>query len=306
LNSIACIGGLVWDETIVPSGEMIQGTSNPVTSSTSLGGVAHNIAAGLAGLEVNVSLFSIVGLDPVGDELLNRLSAGSIDASRVARSNAASTARYTAVLDPQGELIYGLADMEIFSELDVAWCDLNEESLAKYRVWVLDANLPPPTLSRLLLGMRGVATILVDPVSVAKADRLKGLLGGIDVLFPDRQEAAALGDLPTESTRQVEAAAARLLELGSKRVVVSLGGAGVCVADESGIEHKSALPVEGLCDVTGAGDALVAGYVYGLLDEGDSDPVDFGLAAASLVLESSGASVKNLSPKRLVERLRRI
>ena len=118
LNSIACIGGLVWDETMRPVESMIQGTSNPVTSSSSLGGVAHNVAAGLAGLGVRVSLFSIVGRDPPGDELMTRLSATSIDGSGVTRSEGSSTARYTAILDPQGELLYGLADMEIFSELN--------------------------------------------------------------------------------------------------------------------------------------------------------------------------------------------
>lgn len=304
-NSIACIGGLVWDETMRPLGSMIQGTSNPVTSSGSCGGVAHNVAVGLAGLGVQVSLFSIVGRDRQGDEIVDRLHATSIDGSGVTRSDHGSTARYIAVLDPHGELVYGLADMQIFLEMGEDWCDACEETLAGHPIWVVDSNLPATALRRLLLDNRGRAVILLDPVSVAKSARLTGLLGGVDVLFPDRQEVAALSGLPTDSIDQAGLAAMHLLELGTKRVVVSLGEEGVCVVGERGAEHRPAIEVQAVGDVTGAGDALLAGYVYGLLKQSETDPIDYGLAAASLIVESSGASDGTLTPERLTERLRR-
>jgi pseudouridine kinase len=261
------------------------------------------VAAGLTNLGIGVELFSIVGDDPTGDQLMTSLASSSIGASGVQRSDSSPTARYTAVLDQNGDLEFGLADMKIFSELGDRWCDAHLHSMASHRVCLVDANLPAATLRRLIKGMNSRAMMLVDPVSAAKASRLNGTLEAIDVVFPDRQEAAVLSGLPTGSSKQVETAARRLLELGAKRIVVSLGQEGVCVADSGGVEHRPAFPCKAIGDVTGAGDGLLAGYVYGLLEEGAKDPVDYGLAAASLVLESEGASVRELTPQRLAERL---
>ena len=58
-----------------------------------------------------------------------------------------------------------------------------------------------------------------------------------------------------------------------------------------------------MCDVVGAGDALVAGYVYGMLLGGEIEPALFGLAAASLTVETDQTVAAQLSPGLLRQRI---
>src|SRR3546814_7493230 len=94
-----------------------------------------------------------------------------------------------------------------------------------------DCNLPAETLGW-LAGQRLDSTRLaVNGVSPAKAARLRPYLGACDLLFVNRQEAAALlegeaaGDAP-------EALVAALRRAGVAEVVMTLGAAGICVANE--------------------------------------------------------------------------
>jgi sugar/nucleoside kinase (ribokinase family) len=79
----------------------------------------------------------------------------------------------------------------------------------------------------------------------------------------------------------------------------------VVTADEGGVAHHDAIAPDRVVDVTGAGDALVAGVVLGELSGGRIPPLRWGLAAASLAVEGRGAAPPDLDPGRLVERLAR-
>lgn len=300
---IACIGGMTVDRQVRPVGRLRGGTSNPVRSISTAGGAARNVAETLARLGCDVTLFSRVGEDDAGSELLRAVARVGIDASGVDRSPTHPTASYTAVLDERGELSIGLADTAIFDELEPGWSDRIAARLVDHRLWVLDANLPADVLGRLLEEERSGRTVAADPVSVDKAKRLEGVLGRIDLLFPDRAEAAALSGTPTHSPDGVAAAAARLREAGVGTVVVSLGADGLWIDDGGRQEHVPALPVRSIGNVSGAGDALIAGYLWAVLAGEGTDPVAGGLAAASLALESDRTVTEGLTAERLRGRL---
>ena len=301
-SPIACVGGASLDRRARLSGPLRPGTSNPVVSTPRDGGVARNVAEGLAHLGCDVVLFSMVGADEPGASLVAGLERAGVDTSGVGRSARCPTAAYTAVLGPGGRLEFGLADMEIFDELDEEWAETIAGRLSKCPIWFVDANLPDVTLDRLLGARSAGQTVLADPVSVSKSERLRGVLSAIDVLFPDRWEAEAISRIPVAGTAQVAAAAERILELGVGSVVVTLGPEGVFVADGSRSEALPPIVPHGpLRDVTGAGDALIGGYIYALL-AGHGEPIRLGLAAASLVLEKGGSLAEGLSVDRLRER----
>ncbi|MDX1503457.1 MAG: carbohydrate kinase family protein [Thermoanaerobaculia bacterium] len=299
---IFCFGGAVVDRSLRPLHELRRGTSNPVVTAAAPGGVARNVAEGLARLGVPVSLCSIVGEDADGDRLVHGLAAAGVDVERVQRSPHAPTAGYWAVLDPRGELYLGLADMEIFEGLDDAWAEAAMADAEAAKIWVVDANLDPVGLGRLLRTRRQGTTVAADPVSEAKAGRLRPFLDRIDVLFPDRGELAELADLPAEDDGQVAAAADRLRRLGVGAVVVSLGERGVYVDDGERRQCFAALPPARVRDVTGAGDALLAGWVWALAAAPGVDPVRAALAAASLAVESARTVPAELTPERLLRR----
>ena len=66
------------------------------------------------------------------------------------------TASYTAILEPNGELVLGLADMAIYDEITPALLEPALPRLLEYELWFVDANLPAETL-------RWIAGVSVSP-----------------------------------------------------------------------------------------------------------------------------------------------
>ena len=90
--------------------------------------------------------------------------------------------------------------------------------------------------------------------------------------------------------------------MGAALAVVTLGQDGVCVADGIGSNLRAAPAASRVVDVTGAGDALVAGYLAAI-SRGENDPIGWGLAAASLAVETLETVPSDLSVDRLTDRL---
>jgi len=303
-KTIACIGGVVLDRRARVDGGARPGTSNPVSVTTSTGGVAANIARNLARLGCRVSLFSILGADDSGATALHELENSGVNASAILRSCSHPTASYTAVLEPNGELFIGLADMDIFEELDSPWADHIAPALAQCPVWILDTNLPAKTIARLLLTHKGNSTVLADPISIVKSERIRSSLAQVDVLFPNRKEAAALSGFDANTPGDVAKAATEIRKRGVGTVVVTLGNDGIYLDAGCGGKFLPVIPAKKVLDVTGAGDALVAGFAYGMLAGGNHEPALYGLAAASLTVETEKSIAEDLRPERLLERMK--
>ena len=141
-RSIACIGGAHIDRHGVLAGPLVLGTSNPGRVSSDFGGVARNVAENLARLGVPTSILSRVGDDESGRGVLAHLGQLGIDTSQVTISAASPTASYTAVLQSDGELVLGLADMQIYDEITPALIEPVLPRLRAYDFWFADANLP--------------------------------------------------------------------------------------------------------------------------------------------------------------------
>lgn len=256
------------------------GTSNPVIASERAGGVGHNMAVALAGLGAAVTLASRVGADAAGDALVAALAAAGVATHAVSRSAERPTARYWAVLEPSGELALGLADMAVMDELEPA--TLGPAVGAPADAWLLDCNLPATCIAHLLQSPKRPPLVAIDTVSTAKVPRIGRRLAGIDLLCTNAAEAAALvGD------GSPEALAERLLAMGARRLVIGLGADGLIVADAEGSQRLGALPIDPR-DVTGAGDALAAAALHGLL-------AGLGLVAAARIgrLAAAAAIAKN-------------
>ena len=132
--------------------------------------------------------------------------------------------------------------------------------------------------------------------------RLPADLLGIDLLFINENEARAL--LARAAPIAPADLAGELRKRGAASVVLTQGARGLVVADETGTTAYPALATAPR-DVTGAGDALVAGTLFRLLSgEPLRDAVQTGLLLAHLTLESGSSVRPDLSPKLLESRAR--
>ena len=256
---IACIGAAHFDvkaKLLVPFKAK---SSHPVTSFFSTGGVIRNVAENLARLSLNVQLVSRVGADARGSDLLQAMRELGIDVSCTSQSSTQPTATYTAVLDSQGELIIGLADMEIYDEVNPSLLGGIDKE-APY--WFVDSSFSVETLRWICLNRPKKTKLWAMAISPTKVVRWKSLLSHLDLLFLNRYELERLVDVKGDD---LHSAAALLVENGPQAVIVTEGEKGAFVCRRGGhLFSLEAHPVH-VVDVTGAGDALAAGTLFGVI-----------------------------------------
>ncbi len=175
---------------------------------------------------------------------------------------------------------------------------------------VVDANLQPDALDRVLelAGEADVAVCAV-PISVVLAPRLRDRLSYLAVVTANGDEAATLLRMAGPVSEIVDgiAAASGLVGAGVGLGVVTLGPEGVCFATREGASEHLPAAEASVRDATGAGDALTAGLVYGLVTGMSvEEAVRAGIACATLSLEETGPVASDLSPERLRRAMRGI
>ena len=305
-SGVVVIGGANVDGKSRLHAPPVFGTSNPGTTTASFGGVARNVAENLARLGVAAHLISAVGEDEFGTRLLDHAHACGIDTTPVIRT-AGPTGSYTAILDSGGELILAVASMGIMDALTPDVVGERRTLLERARAVVVDCNVPGDTLAFVAEVAREAGVpCLVEPVSVPKAARLRALLDiGIPVhtVTPNLAELAALTSHDVRGDEGLEAAIDELHGRGVGAVWVRLGPEGSMLSDGHGLRRHPALPAA-VRDVTGAGDAMLAGYVYALLQEHDShSAARRGHALAALTVESDFTVLPSLTPALLEARV---
>ena len=262
------VGGAAWDVKARSLAPTRLHTSNPAVVTRTPGGVGRNIAEGVARLGGRVQLVAAVGADEAGRELLARTAEAGVYLDGVVDSPH-PTGSYLAALDAGGELLIGLSDFAATDALDVTGVSRAQELVARADLVVVDANIPAAVADWVL----GVAAangtrVVLEPVSVAKAGRAALLLRPERPVFavtPNVDELAALVGRPVDDTDAgIVAAATTLQARGVTHVWVSRGAAGSMLVSPDRVVRLEAMAAR-VTDVTGAGDALTAGFVYGLL-----------------------------------------
>ena len=292
ISRVLCIGGAAVDRKYRALDAIRPGTSNPVISERSFGGVARNVAENIARLGVSVSLASMLGKDENGRALLDDLERLGIGTQFMAASDAHATAEYVAVLQPDGELAFGLANMAIFDDLTPALLSRINLDAQPGRLFA-DCNLPSETLHTLIdIARRQSLTLAIDAVSTPKVARLPRDLTGVGVLFLNLDEARTYLGQTEASPDEV---ATRLLACGAGHVVLTLGENGLVAADRSGVHRIGSVNAK-IVDATGAGDALIAATLVALLNGHSlTEATRLGTAAAALTVESTASVRSDLS-----------
>jgi pseudouridine kinase len=253
---VVVVGGANLDVKARSTAAAVAGTSNPGTVVRTPGGVGRNVAENLARLGSRVALVTAVGDDVDGEWLLGETAEAGVDITRAVRTHR-STGTYVAVLGADGELVVAVADMAAVDGLGPE--HLDPELVAAADLLVLDGNLAVATAAAALdLAAEHGTRVVLEPVSVAKAQRLSPLLGPerpVLAITPNTDELAVLGDARSLHQRGVEVVWERRGALGS-----NLSGPSVLVE----LDAEPLDPSE-VVDVTGAGDAMLAAFCHALL-----------------------------------------
>lgn len=292
---ICVIGGANMDITAASAGPFVAGDSNPGTVRTAPGGVGRNIAHNLSLLGNQTSLVTVFGNDGFGKMLRAHCRSVGIDLSLSQTVSGARNACFVSVGGPDGELLGGVADMAVTGLMTPEWLEERMDSINQFDAVVADTNLPADTLSALVACCE--PPLYIDAVSSAKASRLRQALltrglhsERIFALKCNRLEAESLGLWGPDA--RDGAYASRV-----QRLYISLGSGGVLVREDDISEQLPSLPVTGIVNTTGAGDAMFAGIVHAGPDATALDAARFGLECARCSMlshEAVNEDIKNL------------
>lgn len=306
-SAVVVVGGMNMDITAVASQAAQPGDSTPGTVTTAPGGVGRNIAGNLARLGMAVELVSAVGDDLHGQQLLDACIRVGVGVKGVQVLAGHATATYLSIHSADGQLLHAVNDMAVLEQLGPQGLLGSSAMFEAAQLCLVDANLNPAALAAVFQQCPG-KMVLADAVSAAKCTRLLPHLRSLHLLKVNRLEACALLSWPThklQTQADAHAAAQALVAAGVQHVVLSLGRAGAvwCSPGQSaGFCPALAVPIK---STTGAGDALMAGLVWGLAQDWPLErALAWGMACAALTLQDTAANNPDLSVQAVEELLR--
>jgi pseudouridine kinase len=300
MAGVIVIGGANVDVKGRTGEAFVGGTSNIGEVEVTAGGVARNIAENLARLGVEAALMAHVGDDANGRMVVEACRAAGVETGLIETCDA-PTGVYLAILDAHGEMVAAVNDMRAADAMTVAHLETKADQLAAAAMLVADCNMPVASLAWLcgFAADKGVR-LVIEPISNAKARKLLAFArkSPVFAVTPNLQQ---LGELT--GIAETGAAIQRLHGLGFANVVVHCGRDGALVSDgRAPLVAVPACQASDIADVTGAGDAAVAGLVCGLAEgRALAEAARMGQAAAALKLRSRKSVSDAVSRARVLE-----
>lgn len=286
---VVVVGDVAVDVVARLEGELAIGSDAPAAIAQRAGGAGANTARWLARAGAAVTLVGRVGADLAGEAATAALRAEGVDCALTA-DHARPTATILVLVHPGGErtmipdrganLGLAVADLDA-----VAFRSGDHLHLSGYAL--LHPGPRPAAAAALERARAAGVTTSVDPASAAPlaamgVEAFTTLVAGVDLLLPNRAEAALLAG--TDDATE----AARLLGARHREVAVSLGPEGALWSGGGVVVHRPAIPLA-IEDSTGAGDAFTAGFLVARLEgAGPGEALDAGIALAAQALSRDG------------------
>ena len=298
---VLVIGGAAVDIQGFPDQHLRLYDSNPGKLKTSLGGVGRNIADNLSRLGVATKLITTIGDDLYGKQILQEATLINLDMRDSLICPGRNTSTYLSMLNENGEMMAAISDMKLIDELTIKYLKEKEATINASSYLILDTNLSLEVIDYVTSSYPHIPIIL-DTVSVAKAHKVKHLIGRFHTIKPNKYEAEVLTGIKILDKKDLYLVAEQLLNKGVKQLFISLGAEGLFYSNDE--ENGWLAPYDiHVVNTTGAGDAFVAAVTYGCMNQMTMNQIaTFAQAAAALVLSDEDT----INPAFTVENIKKI
>lgn len=292
MKKVVVVGGAVLDVFAYPHDTFILNDSNPGYLKTSLGGVARNIAENLARLGVDTTLVTMLGKDEGKKLIMQNAQEVMLKLSAIP---ATKTPTYLAILNEDNEMVAAVADMDEIELLSKEHIKKRDVIFQNADYVILDTNLNPDTLQYIFKTYQ--KEFYMDVISCKKAEKIKPFYRFIHGLKLNILEAKHLSDIDTDDE---EVLAKYFLSQGVKEVYLTLGQNGSIYMSKEEVIRTPSHDVE-IKNTAGAGDAFLAGIIYGKIN--GLDLLSCAQKAAEVTLQSKKAVSEDMCEHKIEEAL---
>lgn len=295
------ISGLVNTETTVGIHDFPI-TYSPIEFSTfgiqaAVSGVGMNLAKALKALGNEVELFSYIGNDCEGENILEALKTSQIGAQFVKKA-LKSTSQSVVLYDEAGRRkIY--CDLKDLQDRDFEWDEEAEKLISKMdAVLLCNINFSRPLIKK----AKELGKLIVTDVHVLSDIHdayNKEFMQNADVLFLSNENIMRSEEDIVRKLKAVYPAQVIIVGMGSQ-------GALLYVRSEDCFKRFPAVTVRKVVNTVGAGDALLSAFVHFYLQ--DSDPytaLEKAILFAGYKIGESGAAKGFIDEKELLELYRK-
>jgi len=223
------------------------------------GGKGANQAVAAARLGSSVSFVTMLGSDDFGKMQLQNYKNVGIDTSTIGIGKANSGVAPIFV-DPTSDnriiIVKGANN-----ELTPAVLEKYENYIKEAKIIVLQQEIPLETDYRAIeLANQYGVPVLLNPAPANK-DLDIDYARRVDYFAPNETELSSLTKMPVDTMEQIKKAAQKMIDMGVKNMIVTLGSKGVLWVNKQHSEVIPAMHVKAT-DTTGAGDSFIGSFAH--------------------------------------------
>ena len=280
MSKISVLGIFVADISFlankIPSeGETILGENYNIGP----GGKGCNQAIAIARLGGTVNFISKIGKDNYGQLAIETLKQNNIDTSTIIESSDHQTGVAGIMVDSKTgnnaiNVITGAP-----STLTIDEVNKNLDKIENSKIFLTQLEIPKDvTLYSLKVAKKNKVLTILNPAPASEIS--KEFFNYIDYFTPNETEAEFYTGIKIRNEKEAKEASTKLLNLGVKKVIITLGDKGLFYSDGKEDIYIKALDLKNVLDTTGAGDAFNGGLAFAL---SQNKPIEEALNLANKV-----------------------
>ena len=229
------------------------------------GGKGCNQAIAIARLGGNTNFISKIGKDAYGDLALKTLKKNKISTENIIQDGNQQTGVAGILVDQNTgknaiNVIVGAPSSFRISEIEK---QIN--LIKRSKIFLTQLEVPKDvTLHCLKTAKENGCITILNPAPASEIS--KEFYNNIDFFTPNETEAEFYTGIKIASEKEAKQAADKLLNLGIKKIIITLGEKGLFYSDGKEETYLKASAVKAI-DTTGAGDAFNGGLAFGLSKE---------------------------------------
>ena len=226
------------------------------------GGKGCNQAIAIARLGGKVNFISKIGKDSYGELALNTLKKNNINIENIIQDEKLQTGVAGILIDKNSgknaiNVIVGAP-----SSLTINEIDKQINIIKSSKIFLTQLEVPKDvTLHCLKIAKENGCITILNPAPASEISN--EFYNHIDYFTPNETEAEFYTGIKITNEQEAKQAAEKLLNLGIKKVIITLGEKGLFYTNGKEETYLKASPVKAI-DTTGAGDAFNGGLAFGL------------------------------------------